>query len=201
MSSSSNKMLMIFLKNSGRENAIFQSDATIEDKITSRLHKELMESALTTTRNLECDKAVFYSDYLEYEDAWKLAKYQQHLQRGLNFGEKVENAFLLAFKKGYEKVILIGSESYSISSEIITEAFNTLDVNDVVIGPANNGGYYLLGMKKVHPELFHGKAWDEENILLDTIIDMQKLGLSYHLLETKESVIETKMTEKQANPL
>ena len=74
---------------------------------------------------------------------------------------------------GYEKVIIIGSDLLDLNQDIITEAFHKLHQHDVVIGPAEDGGYYLLGMKTLHPKLFKNKAWGTETVREDSLKDLQ----------------------------
>lgn len=186
---------MIFMRNLKPGNSFFNPETAAEDEALTKKYKLLQERALAATSTLDCDKAVFYSEYLEHEDAWKRARYQQHLQYGLELGEKIENAFVLAFKRGYEKVILIGSECYDLTPGLLAGAFSALDESNVVLGPSSEGGYYLLGMKKLHSQLFKGKLWGQGDVLLDTILDMENLGLSYHLLETLNDISEVQGAE------
>lgn len=192
---SSNKMLMIFMRNLKPGNSFFNPESANEDEELTKKYKVLQERALLATASMECDKAVFYSEYLEHDDAWKKAKYQQHLQYGLELGEKIENAFALAFKRGYEKVVFIGSECYELTPDMLSDAFSLLDSHNVVLGPSSEGSYYLLGMKKLHSQLFRGKLWGQGDVLLDTILDMENLGLTYSLLETLKNITEVHNAE------
>ena len=67
---------------------------------------------------------------------------------------KMEHAFEQSFENGYEKVVIIGSDLYDITPQIIEIAFENLNVNDLVLGPAKDRGYYLLGMKSIHKPSF-----------------------------------------------
>lgn len=100
-------------------------------------------------------------------------------QKGNNLGEKMRNAFQEVFNRGYEKAIIIGSDCPEIRSGHIKEAFSMLDIADVVIGPATDGGYYLLGMKKLHDSLFENKNWSWETVLTETVKDFRKYKLNY----------------------
>ena len=73
---------------------------------------------------------------------------------------------------------------------MVETAFEKLDEYDVVIGPARDGGYYLLGSKKLIPEFFSNKSWSTSNVFLDTLIDVQQLGLSYFTLPELNDVDE-----------
>jgi glycosyltransferase A (GT-A) superfamily protein (DUF2064 family) len=72
------------------------------------------------------------------------------------------------------------------------QAFAALENNEVVIGPAADGGYYLLGMKKLHPELFQNIAWSTDRVYAETIAVLQQQDLCYQTLETLTDVDEEK---------
>ena len=84
----------------------------------------------------------------------------------------MKNAFQNGFEAGYEKVMIIGSDLYDLSSENIELAFNELDNNDVVIGPAEDGGYYLLGMNSLQEKVFENKDWGTETVRKDTLANL-----------------------------
>ena len=98
------------------------------------------------------------------------------------------NAFKDLFGQWAEKVVIIGTDCKELQTDIIVEAYKKLDQADVVIGPANDGGYYLLGMKSLYKELFFNKIWSSENVLLDTILDLKKLKINYELLPVLNDV-------------
>ena len=75
-----------------------------------------------------------------------------------------------------------------MDSETIEIAFDGLNESDVVIGPAYDGGYYLLGMKKLNSEIFANKEWSTENVLVDTLLDVEKAGCTIRLLQTLSDV-------------
>ncbi len=87
------------------------------------------------------------------------------------------NAFLDGFKAGYKKIVLIGSDLPNISSKHILKGFDVLNENDVVFGPAEDGGYYLIGLKKEIPELFINKPWSQPQLLENTLEELKVLRL------------------------
>ena len=98
----------------------------------------------------------------------------------------MENAFKEGFKEGYKKICIIGSDMYDLSEQDLELAFKRLDDNDFVVGPAEDGGYYLLGMKSLYPELFKDKAWGTGNVLKHTLQDLQ--DKNYNALATRNDV-------------
>ncbi len=92
-------------------------------------------------------------------------------QDGADLGKRMENAFKSAFRDGAEYVVLTGSDIPDLSGEIIEEAFSKLDDNGAVIGPAKDGGYYLIGFRKggFLPEVFNGIRWGTDTVFTDTM--------------------------------
>ena len=110
----------------------------------------------------------------------------------------MKEAFVTLFEMGFEKVLIIGSDCLELSTPIIEQAFELLNEKEVVIGPASDGGYYLLGMKKLFPNLFENKQWSTEHVFQQTIDDLQKEDIDYDVLitltdvDTEESWIKSK---------
>jgi len=163
-------------------------------KVKTRLAKEIGEAAalsiykqlLSITRNtvapLECDKFIFYSDSLALDDQWENDVYKKEIQQGETLGERMEHAFSKLLQGGYRKVIIIGSDCPGLTTSIIEEAYQKLDTCEVVIGPAEDGGYYLLGLTNLFPQLFRSKAWSTGTVFSDTVKDLVHSGISYSLL-------------------
>lgn len=114
-----------------------------------RVWKKFIGHIYTIAQQVNCDKIVFYTDKTEADDIWK-NDYKRQLQIGNDLGEKMINAFIYIFKNSYSKAVIIGCDCPELTGQIINEAFELLDNCNVVIGPAADSGYYLLGMKSVH---------------------------------------------------
>ena len=95
----------------------------------------------------------------------------------------MKNAFSDLFDQGYSKVLIIGTDCPELSPEIIIAAFDSLNTHDIVIGPARDGGYYLLGMKKLCPDLFNNISWSTDQVLQQTLRACVDSGLSNRLLD------------------
>lgn len=122
-----------------------------------------------------------------YEDTTKqnikINKIETLPQKGDNLGEKMYNAFFYLFKKGYERVALIGADSPDLPLKYIEDAFLKLNIFDLVIGPTEDGGYYLIGMKRPFEILFKDIRWGSKDVLDETIAIAQKEGINYFLLK------------------
>ncbi|MBB1286018.1 TIGR04282 family arsenosugar biosynthesis glycosyltransferase [Flavisolibacter sp. BT320] len=183
--------LLIFAKNLVPGKVKTRLAATIGNDRAFAVYKQLLHHTAAVTRRLPVDKLVFYSDFIEEADCWKGA-FQKHLQNGASLGERMENAFVVAFNKGYEKVVIIGTDIPALDEEIIRAAFDALNQIDVVIGPANDGGYFLLGMKTNHPGLFHNIEWSTSAVYSATVSKIKERELTYHCLPTFTDVDEEK---------
>lgn len=173
-------LLLIFTRNPELGKAKTRLARSVGNKTALTIYKFLLDKTKEVTQNLTCDKAVYYSVKVRKNDIWDANIYQKHQQIGEDLGIRMQNAFKNSFDKNYEKVMIIGSDLYDLTPNIIEDAFTKLNTNDVVIGPAEDGGYYLLGMKKLQPHIFKNKEWGTASVRKDTLNDLQKV--SVHLL-------------------
>ncbi|MCX8030131.1 MAG: TIGR04282 family arsenosugar biosynthesis glycosyltransferase, partial [Thermodesulfovibrionales bacterium] len=103
-------------------------------------------------------------------------------QKGKDLGQRMSKAVNYLFEAGYKKVLLIGSDSPDLPLEFINEAFHKLDSYTLVIGPAQDGGYYLIGMNKPFDEIFENISWGNEEVLKNTLLKAKESAIRYFLL-------------------
>lgn len=103
-------------------------------------------------------------------------------QTGIGLGIKMRNAFKYVFEKGYEKVVIIGTDVLDHSKGNLQLAFSELEKNDVVIGPSYDGGYYLLGMNKYFPFLFEDIEWSSSKVFPATENKLKTNNTGYSVL-------------------
>jgi len=106
-----------------------------------------------------------------------------YVQKGDGLGSRMLNSFESAFKSGFEKVLIIGTDCPYITAEIYRKATEMLDYNDYVIGPANDGGYYLFGAKESPEEIMKNIEWSTDTVLRTTLQSIEREGRTYSLLE------------------
>ncbi|KDE55903.1 TIGR04282 family arsenosugar biosynthesis glycosyltransferase [Methanoculleus sp. MH98A] len=104
-------------------------------------------------------------------------------QAGKDLGERLDDVTAALFSRGATAVVLCDSDSPTLPGRYITEAFRRLDEADVVIGPCDDGGYYLIGMRKRLPRLFEGIPWSSAHVTQRTVEAAERLGLSVSLLK------------------
>ncbi len=173
-------LLIIFTRNPELGKVKTRLAKSVGDKTALEIYQFLLAKTKEVTRDLSCDKAVYYSEKIAKDDIWDRNTYEKKMQFGIDLGTKMKNAFETGFENKYEKVLVIGSDLYDLEPSHINEAFEKLTDNDVVIGPALDGGYYLLGLKNSYPEIFKNKNWGTSSVLKDTLTDLEKVDV--HLL-------------------
>ncbi|MAN27599.1 MULTISPECIES: TIGR04282 family arsenosugar biosynthesis glycosyltransferase [Mesonia] len=179
-------LLLIFTKNPELGKCKTRLAKSIGDEAALSIYKHLLQHTASVSHQVNSDKQVFYSKEIIQEDDFDSNLFQKKLQQGKDLGIRMSNAFAEAFQEGYQKVIIIGSDLYDLHSETIEEAFQNLDTHEVVIGPAKDGGYYLLGMKSFIPEIFQQKKWSTATVLQDTLADLKSKKVT--LLATKNDI-------------
>lgn len=95
-----------------------------------------------------------------------------------NIGDRMASAFQASFAAAMKAVVLIGTDCPELNAPLMAEAFQLLGQHDLVLGPALDGGYYLIGLRRFIPEIFTGIPWSTAEVLQQTITIAQKLGLA-----------------------
>lgn len=151
-----------------------------------KIYKVLLQHTAKITSKVDAQKRVFYTKSIVRNDVWDDRIFDKHLQSTGDLGEKMQKAFELAFEHEFQKVIIIGSDLYDIDHNLINSAFSKLNHNEVVIGPATDGGYYLLGLKTIYPDIFKNKPWGTDTVLKLTLNDLVEKKVV--LLEAKNDI-------------
>ena len=184
--------MIIFVRNPVRGKVKTRLAATIGADKALEVYHLLLQRTIAVTRPLEVDKVVYASDTLELPEAWHKACYPQQLQQGQDLGARMAQAIAAAFAQGYSRVGIMGSDCYELSTDILRQAYALLARNELVIGPATDGGYYFLGLSRFHAALFQDKAWSTDAVLQQTLADAERLQLQVALLPELSDVDEEK---------
>lgn len=179
-------LLLIFTRNPELGKCKTRLASKVGDEAALNIYKFLLQHTSFITQKLPVNKRVYYSEEIWVNDIWNNLYFDKKLQKGEDLGERMKNAFVDGFKEGFERIIIIGSDMYDLSQIDLEDAFDRLKKYEYVIGPALDGGYYLLGMKKLKPELFESKDWGQKSVLDATINDL--IGENYTLLTTKNDI-------------
>ena len=181
----SKNLLIIFTKNPELGKCKTRLAKSIGDISALEVYKKLLQQTAKVTQDLSADKVVFNNTEPIDQDDFSSTYFSKKTQRGDDLGEKMSNAFQEAFQNNYEKIVIIGSDLYDLQTRDIDEAFLQLTHNDYVIGPAKDGGYYLLGMKKFTPEVFQEINWSTATVLKETL----------HILKNKKVALLTQKND------
>lgn len=173
------EQLIVFVKNPELGQVKTRLAKSIGEEAALAIYLKLLSHTYEVTSKLDCDVAIYYGKYIDSEDYWENKKFKKFKQFGNDLGERMHNAIAQSLERGYDKVCLVGSDIYELNFQIIQDAFNRLDKNDVVIGPARDGGYYLIGMKEPHRKLFQLTGWSTPHVFKETIDKIEQAGLTF----------------------
>ncbi|TVZ26781.1 hypothetical protein JM83_1771 [Gillisia sp. Hel_I_86] len=179
-------LLLIFTRNPELGKVKTRLAKDLGDQTALDIYKFLLDHTVAVTSSLPITKEVHYSETIRENDIWDASIYQKKQQVGEDLGDRMKNAFIEGFKNGYSNIIIIGSDMYDINSKELMDAFKELDAKDFVIGPAEDGGYYLLGMRKLEPAIFANKEWGTQSVLKATLQDIDRENIA--ILEVKNDV-------------
>lgn len=182
----SENLLLIFTRNPVLGKCKTRLAANIGNQTALDIYKFLIGHTQELTKNVSAHKRVYYSEEIWNNDVWDNAIFDKRLQEGIDLGERMANAFLKGFEDGFKNIIIIGSDLYDLNRSDLDGAFFSLQKNDFILGPAEDGGYYLLGMRNFKKALFQNKDWGKENVFANTMDDLKKDKI--HLLKTKNDI-------------
>ena len=173
----------------------------LSPEVAADLYRCFLQDRIKEVSSLNgVDRAIAYTpeDAKETFASLALDGFELFAQRGKHLGERLSNIFLEKLSQGYEAVSIVDSDSPDLPKSLINESFELLLTRqaDIVLGPCYDGGYYLVGMRKPHPELFRNIPWSTENVLSVTLEKARKMGLNVRLLsiwndlDTFEDLVE-----------
>ena len=103
-------------------------------------------------------------------------------QQGTDLGERLANTLSNRFQHGYRKVVVMNSDGPTLPLTYLEQAFGQLQHYDVSLGMGHDGGYYLIGMKQMQPELFENITWSSDRVISQTLDACRRLQLNVHRL-------------------
>ena len=164
--------------------------AGIGDEAALAVYQELLAHTFAVTTNITAHKTLWLAGPPVAPVALPEIsnKYEQVYQSAGDLGQKMQAAFAHAFAAGATAALIIGTDCPGLTPQLLTEAYALLATHDVVIGPAEDGGYYLLGMRELYVDLFANKSWSTDSVLAHTLADADRLGLQVAELPTLRDV-------------
>jgi len=148
----------------------------------AQLHRQLVEKTLIQARELQTNRGTDIEVHFTGGDRllmqnWLGAGIAYQKQGEGNLGERMAAAFQMVFNRS-ERAIAIGTDCPQLNAQLLAQAFEKLTANQVVLGAALDGGYYLIGLQRFIPELFIGINWSTEEVWQQTMAIVSHLNLS-----------------------
>jgi len=178
-----NKVLIIFVRNPEKGKVKTRLAKEVGEEKALEIYIRLLRKTIDTAAGVkETDPQVWYSKFADPADFIDSSYFRKKVQSGENLGQRMCNAFRSVFREGFQKAVIIGSDCPGLTTDLIEKANEALDQHTLVVGPAVDGGYFLLGMKRLHHELFDGIPWSTEKVLQTTLKKAETDGLTVALL-------------------
>jgi rSAM/selenodomain-associated transferase 1 len=175
----SKALIIVFVKNLEVGTVKTRLAKTIGHIGAYEVYTELVKLTEEVTTKINIDRHIYFSKSI-VSSLWP--NDDKYVQSGMDLGERMLNAFEAGFDLGYDKVILIGSDLPDLNSSLLESAFSKLDSADLVFGPAEDGGYYLIGMTTLMPFIFKNKPWSQPHLLELTLKELERHNNSVALL-------------------
>ncbi len=183
MSKNHNNALILFARDPVLGKVKTRLSPFLDEDVILKLYTCFLHDSLNKIRqikNTDCFVGVAPSNDSGFFTGTLGSNIQLFVQEGEELGDKMRRAMQDRFSEGYERVVIIGSDSPSLPVSYLTRALNS--EKDMVIGPSTDGGYYLIGMKDKVVEVFDGVTWGTEKVLRETCERLGKNGVELELL-------------------
>ncbi len=149
----------------------------------AELYHAFLADSIETYRLLGPDLFLYFTESTDALDVPDRPSETTRFQKGESLADRLLNAFSEVLNEGYRRVVAIGTDHPSLPLEFLAEAFEALSGRtDVVLGPAEDGGYYLMGMRRLVPELLLGMRFSHSDVFSDTVRRADDAGLSLRVL-------------------
>ncbi|MCR9171669.1 MAG: TIGR04282 family arsenosugar biosynthesis glycosyltransferase [bacterium] len=180
------QLLIVFAKNIVLGKVKTRLAKTQGDSFAFNVYRRLVD--ITERESLRVNNTevhVYFSDVI-INSKWP--NQEKFVQQGNDLGDRMKHAFEQGFAKGYKRIIGVGADLPDLSAEVMEEGLAALENNDTVFGPSEDGGYYLIGMREMIPQIFENKPWSTDALLEITQKELEELGFSTATLKTLNDV-------------
>ena len=180
------EVVLVFQRNEVLGKVKTRLAAGVGEELAMEIYRYLLNKTYLAFKEITVPVTTYFSEFIP-ENPIHSAENKQ-VQVGGDLGERMKNAFVAHLESGMEKVVLIGTDCPSLEGTHILQAFEALEHSDLVLGPARDGGYYLIGMKRRADFLFEGITWSSELVLSQTLTLAAEQGLQSSLLPILEDI-------------
>ena len=178
--------IIVFQKNPKEGSTKTRLAATVGHPNAMRVYAELVRHAHAVISNFSVQKFLYFSDFVETDERW--ANYECRVQAAGDLGVRMKSALDDVSNAGFDSAILIGTDCYHLSEDIIQEALNSLSEAQYCLGPALDGGYYLIGAQETDEEVFLNKVWSTETVFEEAQQSIQRIQKKMHILPALSDV-------------
>ena len=180
------EVVLVFQRNEVLGKVKTRLAAGVGEEQAMEIYRYLLNKTYLALKEITVPVTTYFSEFIP-ENPIHSAENKQ-VQVGGDLGERMRNAFVAHLESGMEKVVLIGTDCPSLEGIHLVQAFEALEHSDLVLGPARDGGYYLIGMKRRADFLFEGITWSSELVLSQTLTLAAEQGLHSSLLPILEDI-------------
>jgi len=175
--------LVLFVKNPILGSVKTRLAESVGDEEALIVYVKLLKHTRDVALKVDTQRYVYYNKHVVQTDQWLSADFSKRVQKGTDLGARMNEAFRTQFDEGARKVVLIGSDCYDLEPGHLKAAFKSLDKSDFVVGPAEDGGYYLIGMRQPAEFVFDGIQWSTNTVFDETRKAILSRGFSLDILE------------------
>lgn len=180
------EVVLVFQKNAVLGKVKTRLASGMGEQHALKIYKHLIQLTYSALEEVPVPIWTYFSDFIPEFIHPSVEK--SFVQQGQDLGERMANAFARTFESGRNKVVLIGTDCPTLQSQHLLQAFDALNDSDLVLGPASDGGYYLIGMKGKAAYLFEGIAWSTSQVLSQTLHVASQQGLTTTLLPELDDI-------------
>jgi uncharacterized protein len=197
-----NDVLIVFVKNAVPGAVKTRLAQKIGNNRAYEIYNRLLKITAKEAERASVKRQVWYSDAVAEEDDFPASHFEKFVQSEGDLGERMSHAISMAFNSGNGRAVIIGSDCPDLTSGLIMEAFELLGKHDAVIGPSEDGGYYLLGLSRFSDALFNDISWSTSDVLKQTIQKLEDIGFKYSLLpvlndiDTAEDLAKSSLSDE-----
>ncbi len=184
--------VLLFVKAAEKGKVKSRLAPVVGEEAALEIYKQFVAAALETIERTGCGYRVcFYPpDARQQVEDWLGPGRIYRPQEGADLGERMKNAFIRSFSEGVERAVLVGSDIPEVTPALLRDALESLNTHDAVIGPALDGGYYLIGFnaRSFLPRVFDGIAWSRDGVFGQTADVFKKAGTNVHALPLLQDI-------------
>ena len=187
----SQQLLIVFAKAPIKAQCKTRLIPLLGESGATEFYKDLLQHCLHTVSQLDnTDIALYVTPHTQHPFLLQLAAHYNtalQLQQGKDLGERMHHAMQQGLQD-YQRVVLIGSDCPGITGQYIEQAFAELQQHDLVIGPATDGGYVLIGGRKISPDIFANTQWSSEQVLEQCVRNIRDADYSHQCLAPQQDI-------------